>query len=181
MKYFLSADYHFGHYNIIKYANRPFKTLNEMNEKIIKRHNERVKPEDIVFFVGDFCFKSKSNRGEGAEFKSEYYIKQLNGKIIFIRGNHDNNNSMNTHIEKLIFKCDNREVCMVHRPEDADYRYSINFVGHVHHLWKFKRIRTGETFTDLINVGCDVWNFYPQTFQELMRAYKIWIKKNEIL
>ena len=60
-----------------------------MNETIIRRHNERVKPEDTVFFLGDFCFKSKSGRGEGEGYKAEHYLSQLNGKMIMIRGNHD--------------------------------------------------------------------------------------------
>jgi len=60
-----------------------------MNEEIIRRWNERVKPEDTVFFLGDFCFKSGSDRGEGEPVKAQEYIKQLNGNIIFIKGNHD--------------------------------------------------------------------------------------------
>lgn len=48
-----TSDYHFSHANIIKYCGRPFETVEE-NETIIRKHNERVKPEDTVFFLGDF-------------------------------------------------------------------------------------------------------------------------------
>ena len=55
---FFTSDTHFGHANIIKYCNRPFSSLEEMNSTIIRNWNEMVKPEDTVFFLGDFCFKN---------------------------------------------------------------------------------------------------------------------------
>ena len=74
MKYWFTADYHLGHANIIKYCNRPFKSLEHMNSEIIRRHNSRVKPNDTVFFLGDFCFKNSKNRGEGINLKAEHWI-----------------------------------------------------------------------------------------------------------
>lgn len=59
MNYWWMSDYHFSHFNIIAYCKRPFKTAEEMNETIIKRHNERVKPDDTVFFLGVYNKKSK--------------------------------------------------------------------------------------------------------------------------
>jgi calcineurin-like phosphoesterase family protein len=149
-----------------------------MNSEIIRRHNERVKPEDIVYFLGDFCFRSKSERGEGDQYKADYYLKHLNGKFIFIQGNHDRNNTVKTNIMKLVIHHAGYDICLLHNPEYADMRYNINFVGHVHEKWMCKRVRSGETFTDLINVGCDVHNFYPQTFEDLMGKYHQW-RRNE--
>ena len=63
MNYWWTSDYHFSHFNIISYCNRPFKTAEEMNETIIKRHNERVKPDDTVFFLAT----SSSRVGKKAE------------------------------------------------------------------------------------------------------------------
>jgi len=57
MNQWFSADDHFGHGNIIKYCNRPFKDSNDMNSSLIRNWNQRVKPEDTVFHVGDFCFQ----------------------------------------------------------------------------------------------------------------------------
>lgn len=42
MKYFVVADNHFGHENIIRFCNRPFKTLDEMNYEMVKRWNAVV-------------------------------------------------------------------------------------------------------------------------------------------
>ena len=47
MNYYIS-DPHFYHYNIIKYDNRPFRTVSEMNEALIKKWQERVKDTDTV-------------------------------------------------------------------------------------------------------------------------------------
>lgn len=71
MNFWFTADTHFGHENIIKYADRPFKTLKEMDDKIVDRFNERIKSDDTVFFLGDFCFKGKNIVND--------YLKKLNG------------------------------------------------------------------------------------------------------
>ena len=59
MRFWFTGDSHFNHTNIIKYTDRPFKDIYHMNETIIKNWNERVKDEDTVFHLGDFCFKRK--------------------------------------------------------------------------------------------------------------------------
>lgn len=53
---FICGDHHFSHKNIMKYDERPFSSVAEMNETMIERHNEVVKPNDEVYTVGDFCF-----------------------------------------------------------------------------------------------------------------------------
>ena len=164
MNYFFSADLHLGHFNIIHYTGRPFSSLEEMNRIIIRRWNERVKCDDIVFVIGDFCFRNSSvNRGEGIRVRAKEWEKQLNGKIIHIKGNHDKNNSTKTIIERLVIGYCGKRINLVHDPEKADLNYKINFTGHVHNKWQIKRqyARNPYYFTDCINVGVDVWNFYP--------------------
>ena len=80
MVYFIT-DTHFHHSNIIKYCNRPFKDVNEMNETIINNWNNIVTNDDTVYHLGDFCLSSDD------EIKNIF--KRLNGNIILIRGNHD--------------------------------------------------------------------------------------------
>ena len=53
---FFTADQHFYHENIIKYCNRPFKNVEEMNEELIKRWNKTIRLVDHVYVIGDFVF-----------------------------------------------------------------------------------------------------------------------------
>jgi len=179
MNTWFSADLHLGHANIINYCNRPFYHIDHMNAELIRRWNERVKPEDLVFHVGDFCFKSNTNRGEGINVKPITWEEQLNGKIIFLRGNHDKNNSVKTKIHSLVINIDGHYINLVHDPIKADANYKINLCGHIHEKWQIKRIKKGFSFTDCINIGVDVWDFRPISYEEIKSRYTKWLKENE--
>lgn len=178
---FFTADYHLGHANIIKYVNRPFKTVEEMNSIIMLNHNSRVKSEDTVYFLGDFCFRNSpgGKTGEGSIHKADYYRKQLMGSIVYIKGNHDRNNSLKTNIEKVIIRYGGKQICMVHNPIHIDFNYELNFVGHVHNHWKFKRMRAGNKTVDCVNVGVDMWGFKPITYEEIIKDYTQWTKTSD--
>jgi len=183
MRYFFTADWHINHGNIIEYCDRPFATVEEMNETIIKNHNARVKDEDTVFFLGDFSFKnSKGGKvGEGLPIKAEDIIKRLNGRFVFVKGNHDRNNSLKTIIERVVIKYGKFKINLVHNPEFVDYSCDFNFIAHVHNHWKFKVMTSTEQWrgtqvTNCINVGVDVNDFRPKTFEELYSEYIKWTK-----
>lgn len=89
---FFTADTHFGHKNIIQFCNRPYKTIEEMDEDLIRRWNLKVPKHGTVFHIGDFAF---ANKGRVAEI-----LNELNGEIILIKGNHDNR-----EIEPLFNDC----------------------------------------------------------------------------
>lgn len=79
-KVYLISDTHFGHANIIRYANRPFKTVEEMNKHMIDAWNSTVSADDTVYHLGDVCMH--------AEFLP--IMDSLNaGKKVLILGNHD--------------------------------------------------------------------------------------------
>lgn len=50
-KYFFTSDFHFGHKNIIRYDNRPFLSVEEMDAEIVRRWNAKVSPDDIVYIL----------------------------------------------------------------------------------------------------------------------------------
>ena len=78
---FFTSDTHFGHANVIKYSERPFLNVEEMNEGLIERWNERVSKGDHVYHLGDFSLTSKKEPHD--------VFFRLNGRIHLVRGNHD--------------------------------------------------------------------------------------------
>ena len=81
MSTFLIGDTHFYHANIIKYCDRPFATVAEMNECIIENWNRTVGQLDTVFVLGDFAFCGKNGVIDIGN--------KLHGKKTLILGNHD--------------------------------------------------------------------------------------------
>jgi calcineurin-like phosphoesterase family protein len=171
LKYWFTADTHFNHANILKYCNRPFKNINEHDYVLIKNWNSRVKPDDIVFHLGDFCFKETKDKS------AKYYIDQLNGQIIFIAGNHDSHNGVKTCIQSIDIFLGGKHLMLVHKPEESAKGYDLCLVGHIHQHWKFQTLffrKWGKW--DVCNVGIDVWSGFPITINEILRAYYLWKK-----
>lgn len=80
--YFFTADEHYYHRNIIQYCNRPFESVEEMNETLISNHNSMVGKNDTTIHVGDFTLIHN--------FKIVQELKnRLNGNHIFVKGSHD--------------------------------------------------------------------------------------------
>lgn len=89
METYIISDTHFGDPNIIFYENRPFNSVKEMNETIIKNWNKTIAKEDIVFFLGDVAVGYNS-------YLLKELIKDLSGYKILIMGNHDKKYSPET-------------------------------------------------------------------------------------
>ena len=182
MQIWFSSDFHLGHDRIRDYCNRPFKNLQEMDSTIIKNFNDRVISDDLVFFLGDFCFKASSEAKNSLKDAYQYYRNQLNCKnIVFIEGNHDKNkrNGLRTPIQNLVIKLGGKRIFLTHNPEFCNINYDLNIVGHVHDKWKVKRFKKGEQFTDCINVSIEQWNYKPITINEIFQAHSIWLKENK--
>lgn len=77
-----TSDTHFAHKNIVWLGKgRPFETCYEMDAALVERWNERVKPHDRVYHLGDFSF--------GSAGYTRAILDQLQGQLHFVRGNHD--------------------------------------------------------------------------------------------
>lgn len=196
---YYTGDPHFGHANIIIYTGRPFIKYGDiiiegkwsnliikaerckwMDETLINNINQRIKESDTLIIDGDFCFSKSTEASDAPKKAYDYYRDKIKCKnIINVAGNHDNNNSTKTALQKLIIKQGGKKICIVHNPEFADLRYEINLTAHVHHLWQIKRIRKNMDFTDCINIGVDVWNFYPVTWNEIWQRYSKWLKEGK--
>lgn len=80
-KIFIIGDPHFWHKNIINYCNRPFATVEEMNETLIENWNSVVGKQDVVYVLGDFALCGKDRIIE--------ITQKLNGRKRLVLGNHD--------------------------------------------------------------------------------------------
>jgi calcineurin-like phosphoesterase family protein len=81
-KTFFIADTHFGDEDVLIYEKRPFKDVDDMDETMLKNWNSVVGKDDTIIIAGDFCWYT--DRNDVADL-----MNALNGKKIFIIGNHD--------------------------------------------------------------------------------------------
>lgn len=169
----LTSDQHFGHANIIKYSDRPFYNVHEMNRTMTERWNEKIAPNDTVIHVGDLIF--------GKPRDLQKYNSRLNGKKILIRGNHDrgpatfmNAGFLAVH-DKLTIDIGGRPVMICHYPFFNDKEPKLKFAerrpeyngnwlihGHVHTAWKIMRERK------MINVSVEAWDYYPVSLETII-------------
>lgn len=196
-KNFLTADSHFNHPNIIGYCERPFYRdgvtesdiqwcrdnnsnwneivdVNKHDEELIDKWNSVVSPEDTVWHLGDFVFPNN-----GRDYK--FYTKKLNGKIVLIRGNHDNrlkpeDRSLfhNLHMEAPTnrgFMIEGDKYILHHYPQlswNAAFHGRIHFFGHVHSGPK----KTFWCMPNSYDVGVDNNNFTPILLKEACHKAK---------
>ena len=191
MYYFIS-DTHFGHSNILRYCKRPFikeedldnkgnwksesianLRCEEMDKTLIKNWNEKVKENDIVFFLGDFCLGKSSEAPNSKGF--DYYRNQLNGQIIFFKGNHDGNNKCKSIIESIVIQHGGKRIYLTHNPKFAKEDFHWNFCGHTHgNQGAFRKLGKKSIIVDL---SVDCWNFRPVDVNEINQAYSEWCKR----
>lgn len=155
---FFSADEHFFHKNIIDYSNRPFKSVEEMNETLINNHNSIVKRKnDIVFHIGDFTFLNK------IEDVHKKIITKLNGQHIFLKGSHDYWMKEKTALTLVELMVDNYHFTLCHycmRTWPRSHYNTFHLFGHSHGSLP----SIGKSH----DVGVDNNNFYPFTFDQII-------------
>lgn len=178
---FFTADLHLGHANIIKHCNRPFSSVEEMDEYLICMWNSRVRSDDIVYILGDLIFRSTKS--------PKSYLDRLNGKKHLILGNHDTKwikkvdlTKYFTTVEYFLEISDGQhQITLCHYPLmswNQMMRGSYMIHGHIHNS------RNGDYFpllqhrTNMLNAGVEINNFQPATFDELIRNNKVFKIEN---
>lgn len=170
---FFTADHHFGHANIIRFTNRPFRDLDEMNEELIKRWNEKVGKEDFVYHLGDVSLGKP-------DFTKEV-LDQLNGKIFLIKGNHEG--STLTYPKRFEWIKDYAEMRVEDEDQSNGYQKIIlshyamrTWNGSHRGTWQLFGHSHGTLFDDpemlSIDVGVDCHNFYPISYEEVKKIMK---------
>lgn len=155
-----TSDLHLNHDNIRGYCNRPFESVEEMNEALITRWNDRVSEGDTVYVVGDMFL--------GRPEDAAPLVKRLKGHKVLILGNHDR--SRRTMLEcgfhetwqrKNVQLQDGRRALLAHKPLPAAVidMYDLQVHGHRHS----GPIVSGRK----VNACVDLWEFRPFSEDEL--------------
>jgi calcineurin-like phosphoesterase family protein len=152
--YFFTSDWHIGHANIIKFCNRPFRDVREMEQELIERHNSVVTDNDIVIHAGDFAFRNTTS--------VDKYQAKLNGNNIFLKGSHDKWNKHGAYLWEGMIEDHYVVVChyaMLSWPRS--HYGSWQLFGHSHGNQK------GHNVQKQYDIGVDSNNYYPVSFDYL--------------
>lgn len=159
------SDTHFGHGNIIRFCNRPYSSVEEMNKDLIERFNAKSSRDTTVYHLGDVFF------GDLDRWQ-EIFDKLIFKKLIVVKGNHDKNfekwfldkKPQNVDfVDHLVEKINGRYITLNHYPMLSwfnDCYGAWNLYGHHHNTLEKSIFKS-------MDVGVDTNNMNPYTFEEV--------------
>lgn len=175
---FFTSDTHFGDEKVLRLSERPFSSVEEMDQELIRRWNDTVPEDGIVFHLGDFGF-GKYKRGHEL-------LKILHGEKYLILGNHDQNVLCRGHVSQfkavapqMYIMVDDQHILLNHCPMlcyPKETAQTWQLFGHVHsgpystkgndmprlqYLWPYQ-----------YDVGVDNNDFRPISFVQLQQYFK---------
>lgn len=178
-----TGDLHFGHENVIAFDNRPFKTVEEMDEELIRRWNNKVDKGDLTYVLGDMIWKARNDDAPSI-------INRLNGQIILIKGNHDRFLHNAKAKAALAGIKDYDDICVTLKDGTQkrvilDHFFKPMYNGHRHqaiHLHAHSHFTDEADFevdfaaylnsigcrNEIYNVGCMYWNYEPVSLDEIL-------------
>lgn len=172
---FFTADTHFYHAGIISLCRRPFATVKNMNNVLIRNWNSYVTDRDEVYVLGDFLFGGNAK-------DANYTLRRMKGKKYLIRGNHDDTYLKDSEFDHSLFEWvkdffilrhDNCDFVLFHYPIlewPGFYSGACHLYGHIHNA---PLLRPDEKhFSALkghrsVNVGVDVHDFFPVNIKDV--------------
>jgi hypothetical protein len=130
---FLVSDTHFGHTGVCRFTRRdgvtklrPWDSAEEMDEEMVRRWNDRVRPNDKVYHLGDVVMSRKSLS----------IMDRLNGDKVLIRGNHDifKDEDYRKYFRELRAYHVMNGMILSHIPIHSESlgRFGVNIHGHTH-------------------------------------------------
>ena len=170
---YVTSDWHFMHDREFIWGPRECTDVYDMNEKIVQRHNEIVRPDDHVYVLGDLMLGRNQSAGLA-------YIRRLNGKIHVAVGNHDSPNRCIAYASLpnvVEVECGYRlkhgkyQYWLSHYPtltgnhdegKPLEHRV-ISLCGHVHTLDKFSDFDKGLIY----HCEVDAHNLYPVPLEQI--------------
>ena len=173
---FYISDLHLGHKNVIRFDNRPFADVQEMDRVILQLWNTRVQRDDHVYIVGDFTYKGT--------VKPEEYLRKMRGHKHLIIGNHDrdllHNDAAMSYFDSadhILFLLDEeyRQIVLCHYPMAewaGSRRDSWLIYGHIHshrdETYAFMKTRERA-----LNAAACINHYMPVSFAELLRNNRL--------
>ena len=170
---YFTSDHHFGHKNIIRFTDRPFATVEEMNETLIQNWNNKIRPNDDVYHLGDVALCHQTELAA--------ILNRLNGKIHLIKGNHENaalgcakqfewiKDYYELTVEDAEAKGGKQKIVLLHyamRVWNKSHHGSYHLYGHSHGTLP------DDATMRSIDVGVDTHNFAPISYQEVKELMK---------
>jgi calcineurin-like phosphoesterase family protein len=179
-KVWFTSDPHFGHKNVIKYCERPFDSIEEMDEILIDRWNMVIDHDDLIICCGDFSLTNPKSTNE--------ILNKLNGNKVLIKGNHEksilsnklNRDMFNGGIYDLLnitviddeVEYGFQDIILCHYPMlswNKSHRGSWQLFGHVHGMLD----NDIKLSPNQIDVGVDSNDFRPISYQEVKEKITI--------
>ena len=174
-----TADLHFGHSSILSKMNRPFETIERMNQGLITAINERVEPSDSLYVLGDFAYQTTA---ENARRLREQIACE---HVHLIRGNHDD--SWSTGAGAGIFETEQdyleiapgyargHKLVLFHYPImswNGKRRDAIALHGHVHSKGPTSNEHNRERGILRYDVGVDANDYAPVSLAEILKFFE---------
>ena len=158
MAVYFTADTHFGHKNVLSNSNRPFCSVDLMNETIFRNWAEKLQPSDTIYHLGDVAFGNREAvRGFAAR------IRELPGTKFLVPGNHDWRypGELFAAFDKVLppiyeLTVSNYRLVLCHYPMldwNGRSRGTLQLFGHVHNTYYGN--------SQQANVGVDAFGFAP--------------------
>lgn len=171
-KNWVTSDLHFCHDREFVWQARGFQNVEEMNEAIVERFNSVINSEDTLYILGDVMLNDNE--------KGEELLSRINGKKIFIRGNHDTNLRVEIYKKYTdaeikwadMIKYKKKSIYLSHHPTIVTnagewHNLVINFYGHTHQTENFYN-----EYVNMYHVGVDSHNCFPVLIDDALDAVK---------
>jgi len=142
---YYTADQHFGHANIIRFCNRPFENVTEMDEALIKNWNNTVNSNDTVYILGNHDYK---------------WIKNCNLQEYFASVSH-----------YLEIKDGEKRIALCHYPMltwGGAARGVLHAHAHLHNKREGLVFKTLKKMNNALNTGVEINQYRPVTLDELI-------------
>ena len=170
---FLVSDTHFGHHGVCHFTRndgvtklRPWDNAEEMDEEMVKRWNETVRPNDKVYHLGDVVINRKALG----------IMRRLNGDKVLIRGNHDifRDDEYRQYFRELRAYHVMNGMILSHIPIHSESlgRFGTNIHGHLHANRVMTGIKNSKIDTRYHCVCVEQTDFRPILFEDVIKRIK---------